>query len=485
MLREGSMRTPIAWAPQPGSQTAFASCPIFEVMFEGERGPGKTDSLIMDYLADVGKGHGAAWRGVLFRRTFPELGDVIAKCKRWIPIFFPEATYNQSSHIWTFPGGEELRLAHFARAEDYWSYHGHAYPWQGWEELGTWPNDKCYKVMFSCCRSDVVGVPKRIRATANPYGIGHNWIKKRFRLKGVPQKTKGKVIRDSRDKAGELEPERCYIHGKLTENKVLLTADPEYPARLRAAARNKAELAAWMEGNWDIVAGGMFDDVFETAIHMVPNLPLHLIPRGWTIDRSYDHGSSAPFSVGWWAQSNGEPIVHKGFIYGTVRGDLYRVAEWYGWSGEDNEGLNMLAGKIAEGIVDREKDWGIHLRVKKGPADTSIFDPYEGELSVAGDMGKKGVKWERADKGPGSRVQGWEQMRKWLKNAYPVKGNIREEPGMFIMMRCEQWERTVPVLPRCDKNPDDVNTNAEDHIGDENRYRLRFKRKAVKSGVFK
>lgn len=486
VLREGKKTTEIVWAPQPGSQVAFLSCPVFEVLYEGERGPGKTIALVMDYLRDVGKGHGAAWRGVLFRKTFPELDDVITKCRLWIPQIYPTAKYNESSHTWTFADGEQLLLRHFRRPADYVHFHGHEYPWIGWEELGTWMDDKCYKVMFSCCRSSAVGVPCRTRATANPYGIGHNWIKRRFRLKGIPQRVKGPVIRDSYDREGELEPERCYVHGELKENKVLLTATPNYVSNLRAAARNPAELRAWLRGDWDIVAGGMFDDVFETAVHMVPDIPLHLIPKGWYIDRSYDHGSSAPFSVGWWAESNGEPFTYKGYTYGTVPGDLYRIAEWYGWTGEENTGLRMLAGDIAQGIKDRQVDWGIDRRVKPGPADSSIYDPYEGDLTIAGDMGVKGIKWTHADKSGGSRKQGWEQIRKRLKAAMPVPGNIREEPGMFIMQRCVNWERCVPVLPRSDTDPDDVIKNGiENHNGDETRYRLRHKRKVVRQGVFK
>ena len=67
------------WVPQPGSQEAFVNCPIGEALIEGPRGGGKTDGLLMDFAQHVGKGYGAEWRGILFRRTFPELSDVIQK----------------------------------------------------------------------------------------------------------------------------------------------------------------------------------------------------------------------------------------------------------------------------------------------------------------------------------------------------------------------------------------------------------------------
>ena len=139
----------------------------------------------------------------------------------------------------------------------------------------------------------------------------------------------------------------------------------------------------------------------------------------------------------------------------------------------------MTAGDIARGIVEREEDWSMTGRVKTGVADGSIFDDYEPGSSVAGDMEPMGIRWYKADKGPGSRVQGWQQLRKALLNS---KEPYREAPGLFIMERCEQFCRTVPVLPRDERNLDDVDTDAEDHIGDEVRYRLRHRPKQISSG---
>ncbi len=480
VLVDGKTEKPIVWAPQPGSQVAFLTCPVFECLYTGPRGHGKSDAILMDFLQHVGVGWKGEWRGVLFRRTYPELQDIIDKSLKWFPKIFPNAKYNRSEHFWAFEEGEQLFFRHFEKPVDYWKYHGHSYPWQGWEELTTWPDSKCYTSMFSCARSTAKGIPIKVRATTNPYGVGHNWVKMRFRLPISPLgKIRSPVIRDALDHDGNAEPERCAVHGSIKENKILIHADPHYIPRIRAAARNPEELRAWLEGDWDIVAGGMFDDVWRSEIHVVPDIPFNRIPRAWRIDRSYDHGQARPFSVGWWAESNGEPIQFNDRLYGQVRGDLYRIAEWYGWTGEPSGGVPLLAGDIARGILEREADWGLKGRVRAGVADSSIYDDYEPGSSVAGDMLKVGVSWSRSDKGPGSRVQGWQQLRKYLTNA---REQYREEPGMFVMARCDQFLRTVPVLPRDDLRIDDVDTDAEDHIGDEVRYRLRFRGKQVSSG---
>jgi hypothetical protein len=475
------------WEPQKGSQELFLTCPVFEVLYEGTRGPGKTDCLLMDFAQHVGTGLGADWRGILFRRTYKELGDVVAKTQKWFPQIFPGCHFNKVEFTWYFKDGEQLLLRHGKNVDDYWSYHGHAYPWIGWEELTNWADDGLYRKMMSCSRSTNPLVPKKVRSTCNPYGAGHNWVKKRFKLPHCS----GIIIRGEQDADGNWEPPRVAIHGSIYENRILLDADPGYVSRLRASARNKAELRAWLFGDWDIVAGGMFDDVWEPKTHVLEPFK---IPSSWKLDRSFDWGSSHPFSVGWWAVSDGSDAVFpSGRTMRTVRGDLFRFAEWYGCSPrESNKGLNMLAADIAKGIRSRETGFLsaglISGRVRPGPADSSIWDEENGP-SIHADFVKNGVSWEKADKSPGSRKQGWEQVRKRLtaiippwerQNAEPGSKPwnwTREEPGTFIFRTCTSFLDTVPTLPRDDKDLDDVDTDAEDHIADEMRYRhLAFKK---------
>jgi hypothetical protein len=477
----------IDWAPQPGSQEAFLNCPLEECLIEGPRGGGKTDGLLMDFGQHVGQGYGAAWKGILFRRTFPELSDVISKSLKWFKLIWPDCEYNKSDHVWTWSTGEQLLLRHFLKPSDYWSYHGHEYPWIAWEELTTWPTDDGYLSMMSCNRSTYKGIPIKVRSTTNPYGPGHNWVKKRFRLPMAPNMIVGPIIDDARNRDGDQEAPRVAIHSHLGENKVLLAAQPDYLQKLKTAAKSPEQLKAWIHGDWNIVAGGMFDDVWVDKVHVVPAVPWHKIPQRWRIDRSYDHGSSKPFSVGFWAESNGEPFTYQGRQYGPVKGDLFRIGEWYGWNGHDNEGVRMAPEKIAEGIVDRIQDEGLPLtKMRPGPADSSIFDEYVQEKSIAKDMEKKPykIRWEKADKGPGSRIQGWTAMRSYFENALPPVDGPREKPGLFIMENCTHFIRTVPVLPRDENNLDDVDTDVEDHVGDDSRYRIRRRKREAKQGDF-
>jgi hypothetical protein len=482
---------PVIWAPQEGSQAEFLDCPLFEVLYHGTRGPGKTDALLMSFAQHVGKGYGAAWRGVIFRQTYPQLADVQAKSEKWFRLIFPDAKFNRGGMRWEWPTGEVLLFRHMARPEDYWNYHGHEYPFIGFEEVTNWPTDECFTSMFACCRSSNAGVPRMIRATTNPYGVGHNWVKDRYALHGQWWKTV--VITDAVDIAGNAQPARCAIHGHIDENRILMAADPNYKQTIIASASNDAMKAAWLDGSWDFVAGGMFDDVWDSSRNVVP---VFEIPKAWRIDRAFDWGSSRPFSVGWYAQSDGSDVkLPDGRWVSTVRGDLFRFNEWYGWTGRPNEGRRMLAVDVAKGIVERELLWDLRTRescrVKAGPADSSIFTVENG-VCIAQDMAQpvrldgvvyKGVSWLPADKRPGSRKLGWEMMRKLIRNARPNERGPRELPGLFVFEgRCPQFLRTVLSLPRDLKDLDDVDTDAEDHIGDEVRYRVRQLGTGVRSG---
>lgn len=654
--RENGRQSKAIWAPQPGSQEAFLTCPVFEALYTSGRGIGKTDTLIMDFAKDVGVGHGIEWRGILFRRHFPEFKDVIAKTHKWFYQIWErdkEVKYNASEHTWTWATGEQLIFRQLNKPEDYTKLHGSSFTWMGFEELTNWPTDEAFRKCFSLLRSSDKATAKkiRVRSTTNPSGCvpygdvltargwvpiqdvttddvvlsvtptgetvyrpvtethtydfdgqlkktesgmiftedhrfphlntdeslhtvrpftelpqyakiravgnansstlpsiyitadsemadryverclksglicnvsqsrfghvitasnnnvltlgptkdtphtgkvycltvtdtetffirqkgciwlsgnsGHSWVKDRYHLPVESGKIIGEIIKDG-------SHPRVAIHGHLEENKVLLHSTPNYVETLRESATSEYQLQAWLEGDWNIVAGGMFDDVWSPEHQVIEGFNVkQAIYNGWKIDRSYDHGQSKPFSVGWWAESNGIPVyLPNGTSVGHVKGDLVRFAEWYGCGKKSNEGLRMLTSDIAKGIRKREMDWGIRKHIERGPADASIFDPIEPNKSIAGEFYKEGVLWLPADKGKGSREHGWTLIRERLAAAKAV---VKENPALYISNNCKSFIRVIPTLPRDENNIDDVDTNSEDHIADEVRYRVRAK----------
>lgn len=464
---DGNVQDEPAWMPLPGSQFLFLQCPVFEALYAGNRGPGKTIALAMDFAKEVGKGYGKAWRGIIFRKSYKDLDDFVRKIEDVFEKVFPGFVFKKSKSEYTalWPTGEALLLRHMETEDDYETYHGHEYPWIGWEELTQWSNDVAYKLMMSCCRPPAPGIPCRVRSTTNPYGPGHNWVKKRFQLP------------DGFNKIIELPGQmpRIAIHADLAENFLLLHDVPHYPMQVRDSARNPAMALAWLLGDWNVTAGGMIDDLWDPGRHILPTFDAKKIPREWTITRSYDHGQSSPFANLWWLESNGESIeLEDGRHVGTVRGDVILYNEWYGAKGEDNAGLVMASRKIARGVLDREDDMGIRGRVLAGPADTEIFNKSSDRLGrcPADDMEDEGVVWERADKSPGSRKRGWQMLRTRVEDALPGPDGTREHPGLFVCDRCRNWIDLVPTMPRDEKDQDEIPDGYEDHLGDATRYRL-------------
>lgn len=343
-------------------------------------------------------------------------------------------------------------------------YIGHEYNWMLFDQIETWATPMALNRLRATLRAK--SRRKRLLLTANPGGVGHNWLKKRFMADARPFQVQVELS----SVPGAPAWHRVYIPARLQDNPYLAVDDPSYVDRLRASGPEWL-VRAWLSGDWNVVAGGMFDDLWSEAHHVLPDF---VVPPGWTIRRAFDWGSSRPFSVGWWAFSDGSPIQVGGRQLTLYRGSAVRIAEWYGVArngrGEilENEGTKLPAVEIAKGIVERERALGLAGRVQPGPADSAIFDvDVNRGKSIADDFAAAGVRWEPSAKGPGSRRQGWERIRALMRESLK---RPMEAAGIFTTARCVQWLRTVPSLPRDKRDPDDVDSEAEDHAGDETRY---------------
>lgn len=494
----------VVWSPLPGSQALAICCPCHILLYEGSRGPGKTDAQVMAFRSQVGKGYGRFWRGVIFDREYKNLDDLISKSERWFPEFKDGARFlrSKSDYKWVWPTGEELLFRQFKRESDYWNYHGQEFPFIGWNELTKFANPKAFDLMLSCNRSSFIPaehapidketgqriklppIPLRIFATTNPLGPGHGWVKKRFILPAKP----GEVIHtdtniyNPRTKKREIVTRtQVRLFGSYRENRYL---PPEYIAVLENIS-DPNRRKAWLEGSWDIVAGGAVDDVWNETIHILPRFK---IPKGWKVKRAFDWGSTHPFSVGWYAIANGETVMLPGGRpFCPPRGSLIRFAEWYGAvpdkinGGFFNEGLKMSATQVAQGIIKREmemlKEGWITTVPVAGPADNQIFAHNEGKSvkGIADKMKDECVTWTTSDKSQGSRKNGLQLVRDMLEAAI-----IGEGPGLFFTTNCIAAKSTLPTLPRDEDDQDDVDTDAEDHCYDEIRYMVSDATKSYK-----
>lgn len=439
-----------------------------ELLYGGAAGGGKSHLMRVGAIAwctDI-----PGLQVYIFRRLSDDLQKNHMEGHSGFPALLAE--WIESKHVkinWSknsieFWNGSKIHLCHCQYEKDVIKYQGAQIHVLLIDEL-THFTEKIYRYLRGRCRLGGLKIPEKYRGLfprivcgSNPGGVGHNWVKAAF-IDIAPPRTITKMPPKEGGK------KRQYIPAKLDDNPSMTETDPDYVDTLEGLG--SAELVrAMKDGDWDIVAGGMFDDLWRRATHVIKPFA---IPKSWRVDRGFDWGSSKPFSVIWFAESDGTAAtLLDGTQHHFPRGTVFAIAEWYGWNGKPNEGCKMLAVDIADGIVEREGRFP--YRVLPGPADTSIFDTQNG-MCIADDMKKRKVSWTKADKSPGSRKNGWEMIRKMLKQA---SGN--ELPGFYVFENCTHVVRTLPVLPRDATHTDDVDTDAEDHAPDVVRYRLSAKK---------
>lgn len=463
-----------------------------EILYGGAAGGGK--SHLMRVLAIMLCGLVPNLQVYIFRRHFSDLyknhmegpGSFVEMLWPFYRLGLVKINFSDNKIV--FWNKATIHLCHLQHEKDLMKYQGAEIHVLLMDEL-THFTEKMYRFLRNRVRLGGLEIPDAwlvedklkirdklplIMCGSNPGSVGHAWVKRTFVDYGEPME----VNRTRKADGGML---RTYIPAKLEDNPTLLTNDPDYVDRLEGLG-DPALIKAMKDGDWNIVAGGALDDVWKQETIIIDRFK---IPKGWRVDRSFDWGSSHPFSVGWWAESNGEEVevsyrVWEGDEFVEYQkyhcfppGTLIRIHEWYGTKEiGTNEGLKLTAGEIADGIRKIEKqlkDQGwIQSKVLSGPADGQIFQQPQLDVdTIAQKMENKGVHWNKADKSPGSRINGLELVREALKNS--VRG---EGPGLYFMKHCRNAIATLPILPRDEKNPEDVDTKAEDHLYDDVRYRV-------------
>jgi len=115
----------VVWTPQAGPQFYATTAKwADELLYGGARGGGKTSWLLGDFLQDVAE-YGADWNGIIFRRHYKELEEIIRQSEE---MYRPTgAEYNKSDHVWKWPNGAQLKFRYLEREQDLANYQGHQY----------------------------------------------------------------------------------------------------------------------------------------------------------------------------------------------------------------------------------------------------------------------------------------------------------------------------------------------------------------------
>jgi hypothetical protein len=439
----------VIWKPQK-KQSLFMERPEYECLYGGAAGGGKSDALLIEALRQVSIPH---YRGLILRKTYPQLSELIDRSRILYTAAFPAARYLISERCWNFPSGAKIYFGAMQHTKDRLNYQGKRYDFIGFDELTHFTFEE-YSYMFSRSRPSGKGTRVYIRATTNPGGIGHSWVKERF-ITAAPPMTPIKEYFSTSAPDGSVitqTRERIFIPASVFDNEALLSEDPNYLANLSMLP--EAERAALLYGNWDSFDGQVFPEWKNDQRHYKDRLFTHVIepfriPYEWPIYRGFDFGFSKPFSVGWFAID--------------FEGRIYHIRELYGCTGVADEGLKIEPHEIARRIREIEND-DPNLKGRKiiGVADPSIYDESRGE-SVARMM-EASPNFIYFTPGDNSRTPG--KMQFHYRFSFDEDGR----PLFYCFNTCKNFIRTIPSLVYSTSNVEDVDTAGEDHIYDMTRY---------------
>ena len=425
----------VLWKPHYKQALALKS-PAFELLFGGAAGGGKSDFLLIDFWAGVMK-HGKHWRGVLFRKTYNELEELLRRARQlYLPL---GARLGNMGRDFTFPNGASIIFRYLEHDDDVERYQGHQYTWVGFDELGNYATDYPWRYMISRCRS-AAGAPCYMRGSANPGGVGHSWLKARFVDGFEPYKTH--EVTETLQDGTAVTFTRCFIPSKLEDNPALTRGDPGYAERLKLLPA--AMYRALRHGDWDVYAGQVFDE-WRRERHVAK--PFALPQHGWRRFYCLDWGYSKPYAIAKLAVNGDGKAVQYGEIYGCQKGEVNKGTK----EGSAEVAKKAWADAAVEGVTDMVADPACWNRQDTFPAPITAFQ-------------EAGFRCARANH---DRKAGLQRFHDYLKQS--------DENGLPMFQAfetCTHTLRTLPALLPSPTNPEDVDSAMEDHLYDAIRYGL-------------
>jgi len=430
----------IVFQPNEGPQTDFLKSADREVLFGGAAGGGKSFAMLADPLRYMGH---PSFSGLLLRHTTEELRELIVKSQELYPKVFKGIKWSERKMQWTAPSGARLWMSYLDKDEDVRRYQGLAFSWIGFDELTQWATPYSWNYMRSRLRSTASDLPVYMRATTNPGGRGHSWVKKMFIDPSVPNHSfkatdieTGEVLKypSGHAKAGKSLFQRRFIPSKLSDNPYLAEGGDYETMLLSLPEQQRRRL---LDGDWDIAEGAAFTE-FDRNIHVVEPFS---IPSNWIKFRACDYGYGSYSGVVWFAVGPDEQLIvyRELYVSKVLAKDLANMI------------LELEAGdgNVAYGVLDSSL-W--HNRGDTGP-------------SLAEQMIREGCRWRPSDRSKGSRVAGKNEIHRRLQI-----DDFTEEPRLVFFNNCTNIISQLPALPLDKKNPEDIDTNAEDHLYDAMRY---------------
>ena len=422
---------PTITIPEPNEkQKLFLKARQKHIAYGGARGGGKSWAVRTKAKLLALRYPGISM--LIVRRTYPELeGNHIRTLKSEC---LGIAKYNSTDKLMTFINGSTIKFMYCAKDGDLDRLQGLEFDIIFLDEAAQL-SEYQMKAITATLRG-VNDFPKRVYYTCNPGGQGHAYIKR--------------VFVDRNFNQFENPDDYVFIQALVDDNKALMESQPEYLAQLEALPKQLRE--AWRFGRWDVFEGQAFPEFTDDETHYLDQMFTHVIepfdiPAHWTIYRGFDWGYSKPFSVGYYAISD--------------NGTMYRFKEFYGCTGEANEGVKWTVQELGAKLQELERtDPQLAGRHIYGVADPAIYAADGGE-SIGETLEKYGIYFEKGDH---QRIPG--KMQVHYRLAFGEDGR----PMFYVFKTCKHFIRTIPALMYSTTHIEDIDTSMEDHQYDEMRY---------------
>jgi phage terminase large subunit len=380
--------------------------------------------------------------GLIVRKTYPEL---LANHIRKFFVEYPfiRNWYNKSEKTIYYPNGSTTEFSYLQNTDDVYTYQGREYEDVSIDEI-TQHEEEVFKILRTSVRTSnkdfaKASIPSML-LTGNPGGIGHAWVKRLFI--------------DSNLKEEEDPDEFNFVQAKVFDNKALLDADPAYIRRLQDLPDDLRR--AYLDGDWDIFAGQVFGE-FRRDSHVIkPYLPSQRYPHFLWIDWGYSGKESHEGAFAAYSSS-----LIKTSYQGETFNRVITYQEWYGKYKTPEE--------WAEAIYQTSPI----PYYREGRTDPAMHNTQtSGAVSIAELMMRKWKtinakkNWINLKKGSNNRIERVATVHNWLSMAPDGL------PYWLISERCPHLIRTLPLLVYDETNPEDVDTEGEDHPYDAVGYGL-------------
>lgn len=248
---------PVIWRANPGPQDTFLRCSVYEALYGGAAGGGKSDALLAAATRYIGE---PSYAAILFRRTYPELEKSLVE--RSLTLYRRQGgRYNDQKKMWRFPSGARIMFGHMEHEKDKLQYQGAEFQFCGFDEL-THFTESQYLYLMSRLRSSQ-GLPCFMRGSSNPGGPGHEWVMRRWAAWLDPayegkRAAAGEARAFVRDGESEVEVQigsegslaRTFIPAKVADNPHLAENDPGYVARLKTL--DVVTRRRLLDGDWAV-----------------------------------------------------------------------------------------------------------------------------------------------------------------------------------------------------------------------------------------